>query len=901
MNRFVPSNLCQERKVRAKQEVIADITLPATFANFGAFEREIEQWAADAHFKYRIDQSNFQERTVLCLDDSCPFKISGSAGFSAGVLEVTVTAWAVHDCEGSVRHPGRAVPALWATEPWLVQHLPEALPITADTTVLAIQLAAKRHFRLSLECNVAARVRNFIAATDLAAQKAEFSQVQTYAERLRTLDPGVYVASLFPSGPETPDRLPRIFVRPSVSADVVTYMRPIVFLGAKLTRTRFVRTVLFAAFLDAENMAGLIAWALVEGENAASWSFLCEHLRVSLPLISADRYAFMAETEEAGSAINQELPNAVRLHCTQEISDGVEARFGSGARSGFDAATAQNSAQGLRRALEKLRSSNSAASRFLARDFELAQWAFGCSAAPTWGNCTCLAIDEVNDQLYVALERPCIQLLDCIWNKQAVTRTIRKSANFSYRPEHRLTSFAAASLQDALAWPAIRDPNTVVDRLSNSMFNVRNPAFGPACRVHLPRPWELQARYPSCTCGHFQEMGIPCRHAATAICHQNANPRDWVASEWTVASLCLTYEALIVGTVDISDLVQPRPEYRAWEFMHQPRSQPSNNIFRVFYRSRRDRSLVECAGAEEAKVQLDAAAEDHAQNPAAAAATDCAHCAAERQAAAKLATWLSERLQAEAAGATLLLEEMRFGFVACGAPIAAVHIAAEAGRAEMERVVAASRRQLDDVLAEHGFNVPAEHVVMAARNRFHFVVLTAWAELIWIHEATGATQRLVTEATAAGERLQAETEHLAAEAVAINARRSVFRNVPSEAAAEGFGRDAYRRVLSEVVTEVSRRRARREAYRLVAIEAAAHAAFCSTNAVAPTPRPRAPRPIPASHGASSRIQAIQQQRASLRGNTGEQPEPAAFRRSSRLELRHRPDKAQTGTTGLGKK
>lgn len=92
---------------------------------------------------------------------------------------------------------------------------------------------------------------------------------------------------------------------------------------------------------------------------------------------------------------------------------------------------------------------------------------------------------------------------------------------------------------------------------------------------------------------------------------------------------------------------------------------------------------------------------DHAQRLAAAAAADNVRRAAERQAAAqarrdtttKAAAQLRERLQAEAAAAKAQLEAMRDGFVTAGAPIDAARIAAEAARAEIERLTVTSHQR----------------------------------------------------------------------------------------------------------------------------------------------------------------------------------------------------------------
>ena len=105
--------------------------------------------------------------------------------------------------------------------------------------------------------------------------------------------------------------------------------------------------------------------------------------------------------------------------------------------------------------------------------------------------------------------------------------------------------------------------------------------------------------------------GHVCRHSA-AICRFGGNLCHWVIYEWTVEAFARTYETVAERRVDISSVVQIRPQCSIREQLDRTRSSPKvvvcSHMFRFqLAQERAERAATE-AEAERVRVQAEAAA-----------------------------------------------------------------------------------------------------------------------------------------------------------------------------------------------------------------------------------------------------------------------------------------------------
>lgn len=82
------------------------------------------------------------------------------------------------------------------------------------------------------------------------------------------------------------------------------------------TKSRFLQVLLIACGIDANNMIIIYAWALVENETDAAWSYFLNHLTTAMPEITFPGITFMSDRDKGlATASDRHLPDADRASC----------------------------------------------------------------------------------------------------------------------------------------------------------------------------------------------------------------------------------------------------------------------------------------------------------------------------------------------------------------------------------------------------------------------------------------------------------------------------------------------------------------------------------------------------------------------------------------------------------
>src|SRR5436305_86623 len=90
----------------------------------------------------------------------------------------------------------------------------------------------------------------------------------------------------------------RVFVCPPTSRSTFQHFRRIVAVDGTFLTRRFRLILLLAVGIDADGHNCILAWAVVESENASSWGYFLRLLRRSIPEITSERCVFISDRDK---------------------------------------------------------------------------------------------------------------------------------------------------------------------------------------------------------------------------------------------------------------------------------------------------------------------------------------------------------------------------------------------------------------------------------------------------------------------------------------------------------------------------------------------------------------------------------------------------------------------------
>lgn len=171
--------------------------------------------------------------------------------------------------------------------------------------------------------------------------------------------------------------------------------------------------------------------------------------------------------------------------------------------------------------MAELQRVNSAAAYLLAVDVAL--WVT-CYSGPTYGHKTSNVVESMNNTLLEEHELSILDLLNEIWHLTMTERFKRYERSLKLLQNGQIyTDYCMKHLSNSNKW-AQQNVSRVADRSTVEVTQAND-------RVYIVNLVERR-----CDCGHFQENGIPCRHAFSFIYALNEAPRSYVPNHLTLTT-----------------------------------------------------------------------------------------------------------------------------------------------------------------------------------------------------------------------------------------------------------------------------------------------------------------------------------------------------------------------------
>jgi len=513
------------------------------FVSFDKLKEAIESWSIEDHFTFSVVKKDSKRVDYRCRARSmgCPWRVFGSITMD-GELQVKRLS-GLHTCIAAPPLAGEVA----NTQNWLRRTVPQHLFVTKATKPMEIVETIRMHYGETVNYEAARLTKAALISDRLEHQREHFHKIPSYLQLLHQHNEGLYTDLHTTTDNNGNHIFQRLFICPSQSRISFQSMRKFMAVDSTFLKARFIQTLLLAVGIDGNGNILLLAWGIVEGENASSWRYFLGHLRRAIPesesmtLISDHDKGLLAADEIMGDGV-------ARAFCCFHLKENFCKRFTRGLEPHFWQIAHSKTSDSYEAAINSLRDLSTAAADYLTI-IDKALWVTAFFPGQCYGHKTSNIVESMNKVLKQERELPILDLLNEIWLYTMNQRAERYQTACLKDHQQNWSDFALGQLTISRAWTRrntvnmANDTSFIVQQINNKQFIVN-----------------LQTR--TCTCGPYQENGIPCGHALSSIHHLGHLANTYISDSFSILTLKHTYSSnfnpIILADIDSLNL-NPQP------------------------------------------------------------------------------------------------------------------------------------------------------------------------------------------------------------------------------------------------------------------------------------------------------------------------------------------------------
>lgn len=503
------------------------------YTNWDACVAAIRDWSVKEKFNFRTPTSNPERKTWICREEGCGWKCLARKG-QDGVIRLNI-AEKEHTCIPD----SNAIRAASCKKEFMDEKVAQHLRVSKTTVARDIQEVLSIQYGEEVKYDAAFHCLKRLQNDDLGEQRYSFQLLPAYRNAVLTRDPQatVHVAIHSRTG-----NFGRCFVCPSVSAESFRLCRRFLAADGTFLKSKFVQTLLLAVGIDANGHALVLAWAVVESENAESWAYFFKFLRQAIPCLTEEVFTFISDRDKGIEAAEVEMGSKMqRALCCYHLEKNFTGSFGVGLRKLFWSAARAKTEHVFDKVMAEIKAAKPAAEQYL-RDVDPYKWTTLRFPGRRFGHYTSNVAESCNKLFTNERELAVVRLLDEIWHKIMVQRMDRlEAANQAAAKKEQWTSVVTAALNESKKW-------THTNHIQRSTpQEARVVQQDGVIRI-------VDLVKGTCTCQRYQVNGIPCGHALKAIyATKDLRVTDFLPDILSVARQQAIYAAPI-PVIDIVDL-----------------------------------------------------------------------------------------------------------------------------------------------------------------------------------------------------------------------------------------------------------------------------------------------------------------------------------------------------------
>lgn len=535
------------------------------FETLDKFRETIRIFAVETNFAAPRFESNKTRVIVRCgrgrTEDgtfTCRFRVTAAISIRHKVVIVAKTANITHSCQHAPEVTSRTV---YNNQQWLTGAiLRDVPPLTKQTTTSTIKSVISHHERVNkskINNKAVQRVRATLLGDTKLEEIRSYHQIPDYIRRIQASNPIAYTNT---ENNEITGQFSRLFICPPTSRPSFQHCRRIVAVDGTFGKGRFQQTILFACTIDGNDHIVPLAWAVVDKETDSNWAYFFAHLTIAIPEFNSPETTLISDRAKGiASAAETHLPRVKRAACCQHLAANVQKDYGVEARKLFWACAKARNPVDFNMAMDILFEKNPRAAQYIG-GFGNNLWVSHQMEGRHYGLRTSNIVESLNNTFLVERELPIVEMLDHIWHRVMDGRFRRRVEAEKWIEEGRQFTKSAQQALDESQHYSTRNSTVYISTVTDGRVTEDHP--------HLDRRGQLQRRVRrvvlyentrsgSCSCGRFQENGIPCGHAVAFMQQAGVAPVFYMPEIRSVASYMDTYrDPTPMQPIDSSNLLE---------------------------------------------------------------------------------------------------------------------------------------------------------------------------------------------------------------------------------------------------------------------------------------------------------------------------------------------------------
>lgn len=481
--------------VNCRMEDYSFFVVGQEFPNVKAFRNAVKEAAIAQHFELRIIKSDLVRYFAKCAVKDCPWsiravKLPNADTFIIRSLEGT------HTCgkNTQIRHNQASVD-------WIMNFIEERLRDNIHYKPKEILHDIYQQYGITIPYKQAWRAKERGLAAIFGSYEKGYCFLPSYCNQIKKDNPGSF-AEVSTTGVD--NRFQRLFV--SFYASIYGFLNgclPIVGLGGIPLRSKYLGTLLIATSFDSDCGLFLLAFGVVDVENAENWIWFLSELQKALEMNTQNipHLTFLSDGQKGiTDVIKCKFSNSYHAFCLQHLSESIGKEFKNSRLIHllWKAAYA-TTAIGFKEKIAEIEEVSPEAVRWL-EQFSPSHWALVYSDGTRYGHLSS-NVKEFKKWILEALELPVIQLVECIHSKLIAEFEERRLKSSSW------FSVLVPSAEERIRESVNRGSTYQVVRSDEVEFEV----------LSIERSDIVNIGTRSCSCRDWQLYGIPCSHAVAAL------------------------------------------------------------------------------------------------------------------------------------------------------------------------------------------------------------------------------------------------------------------------------------------------------------------------------------------------------------------------------------------------
>ena len=419
---------------------------------------------------------------------------------------------------------------------WLRNRISEKMAQRQSVTVPELSDWFRLSFGLDVERSVLERCTRQVRNMFLA-ENASFGIVNSFLESLAKANPGTTFNYQSLNG-----QFLRAFLCPSICVPAFHNSTKVIGLDACHIRARYGGVILLVTVLDGNGSLFSAAIGIAESEKEDTWKWFLLLLRNALHIDNEGEGIVAMSDREKGidNALKEILPRASHAFCVFHIMKNVKKHHHTALDGLLFKAAKASHIDDYNAFMNQIRSLHEAAWEYI-KGTSPEKWARALFGVRRFGHVTSNMAESMNKWLGearyldpVGLFRAYIRKLNCMFEKRD---DMYNSMQDDDLPK-RVAQMIKTGMEDG--------EKLTITQHRRLIFEVQRKTRPTTTRV-------VNLNQMSCSCGFYEEFGVPCRHMCKASTHVNIHPKELVIPVRRVGALKRIYQGVFLP-IDINHL-----------------------------------------------------------------------------------------------------------------------------------------------------------------------------------------------------------------------------------------------------------------------------------------------------------------------------------------------------------